>query len=121
LIKRKQWGDLTEFQRDALRILEAKEAIAPCDEPKKDIEVDDSEFVVTVDDPNLFSLSDTATMAVINTSSNITITCENGKEVLIDLSGDEVKVTGASEEGAKIFFELMLKPIIDDYLRRKKQ
>jgi hypothetical protein len=47
---------------------------------------------------------------------SLAIVCKNGNEVVIDYGGDEVKVTGACEEGAKVFFEEMLKPLVDDYL-----
>ena len=53
------------------------------------------------------------------TCSNLVIYAEGGGEVLIDCSGDEVKVTGATEEGAKIFFEQLLKPMVDEYIAEK--
>ena len=57
--------------------------------------------------------------ADITTPPNFVITSADGNEVVIDFSGDEVVVSGANEEGAKLFFEVMLKPIIDDYISRQ--
>ena len=50
--------------------------------------------------------------------TQISISCENGNDVIIDFSGDEVVVAGASEEGAKVFFEYV-KDYMDAYLESK--
>lgn len=73
----------------------------------------------TVIDPNSITLLYTGPTLKSSIYYPIVITCENGKEVRIELAGDEVKITGACEEGAKIFFEELLKPLVDDYIRDK--
>lgn len=52
-------------------------------------------------------------------TEKLSIACPSGHEVIIDISGDEVKVTGVSEEGARIFFNELLKPMIDEYIKSK--
>lgn len=107
LKQKRSWLDLTEAQREALRTLNGK--------------VEQSHDFSLELTPADVQISALATIDVIELPSKITMSCGNGKELVIDYGGDEVKVTGASEEGAKIFFEQMLKPVIDDYLRSKKQ
>jgi len=56
----------------------------------------------------------------IEMSHNFTIRTENGNEVRIDLSGGTVKVIGGREhldEAAKIFFECLLKDVVDQYVK----
>ena len=67
-------------------------------------------------DSNCSSATGQPSVGDIPTIPSVTITCESGKEVIIDCGGDEVVVTGANEEGAKIFFEELLKPLVDDYI-----
>lgn len=55
----------------------------------------------------------------ISYAEALTITCGDGNEVVIDLSGDEVKVIGATEEGARIFFNEYLKGMMDNYCKSK--
>ena len=49
------------------------------------------------------------------------IIASGDNKVIIDFSGDEVVVTGANEKGAKIFFEGMLKPMIDNYIKENEK
>jgi len=56
-------------------------------------------------------------LAIIEPSSSMIIYTDSGKEVVIDYGGAEVTVIGACEEGAKVFFEQLLKPICDYYMR----
>ena len=49
--------------------------------------------------------------------TSISISPPDGNEVTIDWSSGEVVVTGANEAGAKMFFEAMVKPLMDEYLR----
>ncbi len=50
--------------------------------------------------------------------SRLTISTTSGEsDVVIDFSGPEIVVTGASEEGAKVFFEDLLKPMMADYIK----
>lgn len=107
LKQKRSWPDLTEVQREALRTLNGKV------EQSHDFSLE-----LTPEDVRISALE---TIVDIDLPSNITISCGNGKQLVIDYGGGEVKVAGASEEGAKIFFEQMLKPIIDEYLRSKKQ
>lgn len=75
-------------------------------EPNEPNDYGSSEYDINV---NLFTLEP---------CTKITISCENGEGVIIDYGGDEVVVTGASEEGAKIFFEYV-KNYMDAYLESK--
>jgi len=44
---------------------------------------------------------------------------EEPSQVILEWETGEMVVTGAYEQGAKIFFEFKLKPIVDDYIRNK--
>ena len=113
---------------DSLEIVEPNDLPVPRMEckPIEPTELDTSEYITIgpndpniVDgyytyDPNLY-----VTVGFYEPCTKMTITCEGGDEVVIDYGGDEVVVTGASEEGAKIFFEGMLKPLMDAYLESK--
>jgi len=57
----------------------------------------------------------------VTPAPKVEIFCQHGENVKIDASGDEVVVTGASEEGARIFFTEILKPMIDNYMAQKKK
>ena len=59
---------------------------------------------------NLFHFEPCTTIAII---------CEDGNDVIIDFGGDEVVVTGANKEGAKLFFEYVRK-YMDAYLESKQ-
>ena len=67
-----------------------------------------------IDDPNWMELE-------IGWTTAMTICPESGDCIEIDYGGDEVKVTGATEEGAVMFFEHLLKPYIDEYIESKRQ
>jgi hypothetical protein len=63
--------------------------------------------------------TDTITLYDLELPPTLTISCEDGNEVIIDWSGKEVVVTGASEEGARLFFEVLLKQSMDEYIESK--
>lgn len=54
----------------------------------------------------------------VDTASSITLSCANGKELIIDCSGEEVVIRGDAgmSESAEQFFVYVLKPMIDEYL-----
>lgn len=64
--------------------------------------------------------SDEGTIFVVGPAEDyccdIAIYCTDGNKVLIETHGSEIKVTGASEEGARMFFEVMLQDCIDQYI-----
>jgi len=77
----------------------------------------------TVPRPNEPNESNMVSMAYVfdyEPLTTITIDCEDGNGVVIDYGGDEVVVTGANEEGAKIFFEYV-KKYMDAYLESKAE
>ena len=76
-------------------------------------------FTIDTDPNEPNNLFGYANLARFEPYTTMTISCEDGNDVIIDYSGDKVVVTGASEEGAKIFFEGMLKPLMDAYLESK--
>lgn len=63
--------------------------------------------------------SDLIFIANPSTCSDLIIFSEGGGEVLIRCSGDEVVVEGATEKGAKDFFEGFFKPMADGYIAEK--
>ena len=96
--------------RDWIDVFEQPKPAA-FDEPNEPNEVVDGAYSYVADVNAYFFKFEPCTQ--------ISISCENGNKVVIDYGGDEVVVTGANEEGAKIFFEYV-KKYMDAYLEAKE-
>ena len=85
---------------------------------KAEIPQEDNDVTAETED-NWIEITTCSTVDLSYTS--LVFTIEDGNDLVIDFSGDEVVVTGATHESAKLFFEHMLKPYVDAYIEYERK